>query len=185
MPTVAAPADPNDESPESDGRSQTSAENGKSGGIPKGTELPTKRTYEPSALAQAAAETILSGKPFLNPNLGPLTIDDRRSLKRALGEPIEVFQARITSKLESLVDETADIIAQTLKEPIGSKTGFRADTLPSLMAIGLDKLQALSGRSTSIGSVHIQINNNPSSDRSQVLGNLKVLRGDKVDAIAV
>lgn len=173
-----------------DGRSHSSAANGKLGGIPPGTERSDRTTYDAPSLAQAAAETILAGDSFLSPRLGPLTQDDRQSLKRALKEPVETFQARVTSKLESLVDQTADLIAETLKEPIGSKTGFRADTLPSLMAIGIDKLQALSGRASSIGSVNTQINITVSRDqpRESVLANLGSLRSGKPveqDAISV
>lgn len=162
-----------------DARSQTSAENGKLGGIAKGTELPHRTTYSAEALAQAAANRILSGSPLVSAQTGPVTQDDRKLIARITGEPAEAFQARITAKLEAMADQTADLIFQTLKEEPGSKTAFRPDTLPSLMAIAIDKIQALSGRTASIGSVHLQVNNFNSSDRSSVLGNLKTLRGDK------
>lgn len=168
-----------------DARSTTSAENGKLGGIPPGTERSDRTTYDASELAKTAAATLLSGKSFQDPRLGDLTDKDRVSLARALKEPVEAFQARITSVFEEITEETCALIKQTLKEPVNSKTGFRADTLPSLAAIGIDKLQSLSGRTASIGSVHVQINNFNATDRSQVLGNLKSLRGDKQEAIAV
>lgn len=169
-----------------DARSITSAANGKLGGIPPGTERSDRTTYDASELAQTAAETILSGKRLLSPRLGELTHEDRSSLARALKEPVEAFQARFITVLDSITEETAELIKQTLKEPVNSKTGFRADTLPSLMAIGIDKRQVLSGHSNSIGSVNVQINfSNGSQDRPSVMSNLKGLRGDKADAIAV
>lgn len=162
-----------------DRRKQTAVENGKLGGQPIGTERSDRTTYDPSELAQSAAKTILAGKPLINPNLGPLTTRDAASLKRALGEPVETFQARVSSALEEVFDETVTLIKQTLKEPIGSKTGFRPDTLPALMAITVDKHQAMSGRASAIGSVNIQINNFQGTDRPTVMSNLKGLRGDK------
>lgn len=168
-----------------DARSITSVANGAKGGGPLGVGHADRTTYEPDPLAQAAAARILSGKPLVSSQTGPVTADDKRLIARITGEPAEAFQARITAKLEAMADQTADLIFQTLKEEPGSKTAFRPDTLPSLMAIAIDKIQALSGRTASIGSVHIQINNNPGTDRSSVLGNLKTLRGDKSDAIPV
>lgn len=166
------------DSPKLDGRSTTSAQNGKLGGMPAGFEHDHKRTYDPTSLAEAAAHRVLTGK-LISPTLGPVTDHDKRTIARITGESAETFQARISSKLEALADQTADLIASKLQEEPGSKTGFRPDTLPALLAISLDKLQALSGRSTSIGSVNIQINSIASDSRPTVLSNLRSLRGDR------
>lgn len=171
-----------------DGRSKTSAENGKLGGMPAGFEHAHKTTYDADALVEAAANRVLSGK-LISPTLGPVTEHDKRTIARITGESAETFQARISSKLEALADQTADLIAEKLKEEPGSKVGFRPDTLPALLAISLDKLQALSGRATSIGSVNISINAVASDSRPNVLSNLRTLRGDRnvtpQEAIAV
>ncbi len=171
---------PTSESPK-DRRSLSSAENGKLGGIEQGYEYAHKQTYPAEDLAQATAEAILTGKrsPLTLSSVGPVTEEDRRVIKRITGEPAEVFQSRISAKLEAMADKTADIIMERLDEDPGSKTGFRPDTLPSLMAIAIDKLQALSGRATSIGSVNIQINSIASDNRPDVLTSLRSLRGDR------
>lgn len=172
-----------------DARSVTSAANGKAyGGCPPGTERPDRTTYDPEPLAEAAANRILSGSPLVSARTGHVTDDDKRLIARITGEPAEAFQARITAKLELMADKTAELIFEKLADKEG-KPGvdtFRPDTLPSLLAIALDKLQALSGRATSIGSVNIQINHaNTQHDRPSVMSNLKGLRGDKADAIPV
>jgi len=158
------------------------------GGIAKGTELPTKRTYKANPLAQAAAERFLSGK-MTQSKCGPVTEADKRLIQRITGEPAETFQARITSKLESMADETAELIFEKLRND-----QFRPDTLPSLLAITIDKLQVLNGRASAIGSVNIQINAAfaaKDAPRSDVLSALNGLRSGKpvepvqAEAIAV
>lgn len=180
---------PEPESDPKDGRSKTSAENGRlHGGQPKGSTHSDKKTYPAEELAQATAEAILQGKrsPLTLSSVGPVTDEDKRVITRITGEPAEAFQSRLTSKLEAMADKTADIIMDRLDEDPTSKAAFRPDTLPSILAIALDKLQALSGRASSIGSVHVQINNITSSDRPTAMSSLRSLRGDKqTDAITV
>lgn len=169
-----------------DRRSITSAANFPGpgpGGVP-GSEKASKRTYDADDLAQVAADRVLSGR--MRPTrTGPVTSEDRAMIARIAAEPLETFQARISEKLEVMADETADVIMEKLRND-----KFRPDTLPALMAITIDKLQAINGRSPNIRSVNLQINNfgegGSRENRAGLLEKLGSLRsGTPVDAVEI
>lgn len=162
-----------------DRRSLTSAANSANAGRPG-------EHYDPQALADSVAQALLTGKrspATVAAYAQPITEADRKTLARMTGIPAEEFLAQISAKLQQVAHLSADAIISKLQDPENVKL---SDANMSL-AIAFDKNQAASGRTSSIGSVNIQINSFQASDRSQVLGNLKTLRGDKTlpEAIAV
>lgn len=161
-----------------DRRSITSADNGALGGKP-GT------THDAEALAETVADAILSGKrsPLtLSGTSTPISEKDKRTLSRMAGIPAEEFLSQVSAKLQKVAHLAADRITEKLEND-----DAKLSDLNMTLAISIDKLQAMSGRTSTIGSVNIQINSFQASDRSQVLGNLKTLRGDKLapDAIPI
>lgn len=158
-------------------------------GIPKGTELASKRTYPKAKLVQATAEALMAGKPgpkMVTPRL-EVTEADRKMLHRVCGASIEEFQAEMTATLQEIGTLAGQTCIQHLKDGT-----FRPDTVPAVLAISIDKLQAMNGRANVAGSVNVQINNfgnGQPQPRESVLSQLGNLRGGKspemVEAIAV
>lgn len=156
-----------------DGRSRTSAANGKNAGIAPGTELPTKRTYDPLPLAETIAATLLAGKSLpVSPmtRSGPITEDDRRTIVRITGKTAEEFQGLITARTQEVAILAIDLIKEKLTNEPDKQKLYE---LTGLFAVSMDKLAALSGRNSSGGNVSVQINNYGTLSRDQLLGMAK------------
>lgn len=152
-----------------DGRSKTSAANGKAGGCPIGTLSPSKRTYPPDTLLDATAAAILAGKrsPLTLPKVRPPTEDDRAALGRMIQGSADEFLSELAARLRYGARKIADtIIARIEQDPDGQKLS----DLNMGLAIMIDKHSALSGRSSSTGNVSVQINNFGTMSRDQLLG---------------
>jgi len=115
-------------------------------GLPKGYQMAHKKTYEPASLAESVATALVEGKGIglrSSPRLGPVTEEDRRVLQRITGETVEVFNARVTSKLQSLADSLIDSIQQDVDHG-----NFKPGEKSFALSVALDKGNAISGRSS-------------------------------------
>ncbi len=157
-----------------DRRSITSAGNGKSGGITKGTQLPTKRTFTPKEaekVIEIAAQGILAGDlPKHRALLAP-TEDDRRSVTRLMGMPAEEFQTQVCERLRVLTEMTMDRVQEKLEAD-----NYKPAELSFLLSVVIDKLDKREGRVGANGTtVNMQINNFTGPDtrsREEIVGGL-------------
>jgi len=152
---------------EADGRSRTSAANGKNGGNPKGAQHRDKRTYRPDALAEGLADRIIAGRGIpLSPlaRAGPVTEQDRSHIARITGIPAEEFQAMISAKLQIIADKTASRVLEKLD---GDEQ--KLSDLNMTLAISIDKLAAISGRTAQSGNVSVTVNNYGQMTREQMM----------------
>lgn len=154
-----------------DGRSKTSAGNGKRGGIQKGTQLPTKLVYEPDRLADNLAERIITGQglpvsPYANATAP--TEADRAHVARITGIPVEEFQAKISARLQEIANKAGQRIVEKLDE--GNQ---KLSDLNMTLAISIDKIAAISGRTAQSGNVSVTVNNYGAMTRAQMLASIE------------
>jgi hypothetical protein len=126
-------------------------------GIPKGTELPTKKTVNgtPEQFIQHTADKILSGSfmGLKSTNAGAPTEQDRRTLTRICGLTAEDFNARLSTKMGELADRVVGEISSRLPE-------FKTSELAYVLSVLEDKRGTLNGRvSLTSSQVNVQINN--------------------------
>ena len=150
-----------------DGRSRTSAVNSANAGIAKGTQLANKRTYNPDALAEHLAAKLLAGANLPVNKAGPPSDEDRRNTVRITGETVEAFQSRFLSKLIEIGDKAADRIVEKLDEG-----GQKLSDLNMTLAITVDKMAAISGRTAQSGNVSVTVNNYGAMSREQILASI-------------
>lgn len=152
-----------------DGRKNNSFPNGAGPGIPKGTELPTKRTYDADKLADTVASQLVQGKQLRrNPQLAAVTEYDRRNLARITGESVEVFNERLAQKLRLIADKVTDRIEQKV-----DADQFKTGELGFILSVAHDKRLSLDGsRALNNASVNIQVNNYGQAPRDMLMGEL-------------
>jgi len=134
------------------------------------TPLASKRTYDPDQLAENLVTGVLSGRVGIkrSPSLGMVTADDKRTLARITGEPVEVFNERFAQKLRVISDKAVDRIEQKL-----DNDEFKTGELAFVMTSATDKRLAIDGsRALQTASVNIQVNNYGSSPKEALLADL-------------
>ena len=149
-------------------------------GRPKGTGKPLalKRTYDPDSLAENLATAVIDGKGGIrrSPFLGPVTLDDRKTLARITGEPVEVFNERFAQKLRIVSDKAIDRIEQKL-----DNDEFKTGELAFVMTSATDKRLALDGsRALQNASVNITVNQFGPHPKDQLLSELDGLSNAKL-----
>ena len=150
-----------------DARARTSKANGKAfAGRPVGVLAlhADKRVYDADKLAENLADRILAGGNLPASRAGPPTQADKEHVARIAGEPIEVFQARFLGKLMEIADKAGNRIIERLDEG-----GQRLSDLNMTLAISVDKMAAISGRTAQAGNVSVTVNNYGAMSRSEML----------------
>ena len=151
-----------------DGRARTSAANGKAfAGAPKGKGQADKKCYDPAKLADGLAERIVNsgGIPrFPLAHGETVTEYDRAHVRRIVGIPAEEFQNMITARLQVIAEKTTDRVLEKLDE--GNQ---KLSDLNMTLAISIDKLAAISGRTAQSGNVSVTVNNYGAMTREQML----------------
>jgi hypothetical protein len=166
----------------SEARLKANRANAKTAGAPKGKGQADKLTYDPDRLASNLADRIISGRGIpISPYAaaGTPTDIDRAHVARITGIPAEEFQAKITAKLQLIADKTTERVLEKLED--GSNQ--RLSDLNMTMAISIDKLAAISGRTAQSGNVSVTVNNYGSMSREQMLATVQSDR--KTGAIEV
>jgi hypothetical protein len=150
----------------SDGRAKTSAVNGAAGGRPKGISTPNadKRTYDDEKLAKDFADRLLNGGPLPVSRAGPPTREDREHVARITGVTVEEFQSKFLQRLMTIADKAANHIEERLDEG-----GQRLSDLNMTLAISVDKMAAISGRTAQAGNVSVTVNNYGAMSRAEML----------------
>lgn len=146
-------------------------ENGKRAtGMPKGISTPKsdKRTYDDDELAQHFAEKLLNGGPLPTSRAGPPTQRDREHVARITGVTVEEFQAKFLQRLMTIADKAANHIEERLDEG-----GQRLSDLNMTLAISVDKMAAISGRTAQSGNVSVTVNNYGAMSREQMLASVE------------
>ena len=161
-----------------DGRSRTSKANSQFAGVKKGTQFASKRTYRPDALAEGLADRIVQGKgiprsPFRG---GPVTEYDKAHVARVTGIPAEEFQTMISAKLQIIADKTASRVLEKLD---GDEQ--KLSDLNMTLAISIDKLAAISGRTAQSGNVSVTVNNYGQMTREQMMAEVAKDSGKVID----
>lgn len=165
-----------------DGRKNNSFPNGAGPGIPKGTELPTKRTYDAHALAEVVAQRALSGNKIMpTPRTGPITEDDLRILNRIAGVSVEAFNEIFSQDLR----EVSVLATQRMKEKL-LKDEVKPEALAFMMTSATDKRLSLDGsRALHNASVNIQVNNYGQAPRDDLMGELDGLGNVRIVSRAI
>jgi hypothetical protein len=154
---------------------------------PKGihTPLRTKKVYNIEQLADAAASAVIIGKGRglqKSPLLGPVTSNDRETIKRITGESVEVFNEHMASRLRLIADKAASRIEEKL-----DNNEFKSGELGFILSVAHDKRLSLDGsRALNNSSVNIQVNNFGPTPKDSLLSELDGLGSVKqVSPIAV
>ena len=154
-----------------DGRSRTSAANGIAhAGSPLGAKHTDKRTYSPAKLADGLAERIVNGQGIPRSPLAhgeAIGEYDRAHIRRITGIPAEEFQGMITARLQVIAEKTTDRVLEKLEEG-----GQKLSDLNMTLAISIDKLAAISGRTAQSGNVSVTVNNYGAMSREQILASI-------------
>lgn len=148
-------------------KAQASRANGAKGGIAKGAQLASKLTYDPDRLANNLADRILAGKGVpLSPYAaaGAPTQEDRAHIARITGIPAEEFQAKLSARLQEIAEKAGTRIVEKLDE--GDQ---KLSDLNMTLAISVDKLAAIAGRTAQSGSVSVTVNNYGAMTREEML----------------
>lgn len=140
------------------------------------TPIKTKRVYDPAELADATADSILSGKSLrTNPRLGPVTEHDRATLTRITGETVDVFNERIALHLRDI----ADLASQRIRQKLEADQ-FKPGELGFILSVAHDKRLSLDGsRALNAASVNIQVNNYGTTAKESLLADLDGLSNVK------
>jgi hypothetical protein len=165
----------------SEARAAASRANGAIGGHPKGKGQADKRTYDPDTLASNLAERIITGHGLpMNPfsRATAPTEEDNRHVARITGIPVEEFQAKISARLQEIAEKAGIRIVEKLDEG-----GQKLSDLNMTLAISIDKLAAISGRTAQSGNVSVTVNNYGAMTREQMLASVEKER--KAGAIEV
>lgn len=153
--------------PKEDGRSRTSKANGQFAGNRARTPNKDKLTYDPDRLANNLAERILAGQGMpVSPyaNAAAPTDHDRAHIARITGIPAEEFQAKISARLQEIANKAGQRIVEKLDEG-----GQKLSDLNMTLAISIDKIAAISGRTAQSGNVSVTVNNYGAMTREQML----------------
>lgn len=148
-------------------KANASRANGKLGGAPKGKGQADKVTYNPDKLADGLADRIVKsgGIPrFPLAHGEAVTEYDKAHVRRIVGIPAEEFQAMISARLQVIAEKTTDRVLEKLEEG-----GQKLSDLNMTMAIAIDKLAAISGRTAQSGNVSVTVNNYGAMTREQML----------------
>jgi len=145
-------------------------------GLKKGTQLPTKRTYDPEALADVVATKVLAGgKITPTAQTGPITSTDAALLNRIAGQSVEVFNEYMATRLRTVADKTL----QRIEEKLDSDS-FKSGELGFILSVAHDKRLSLDGsRALQSSSVNIQVNNYGASPKEALLADLDGLSSAK------
>lgn len=140
--------------------------NAKFAGMPKGISTPksTKLTYDDEKLARHFADKLLSGGQLPTSRAGPPTQRDREHVMRITGVTVEEFQAKFLQRLMTIADKAANHIEERLDEG-----GQRLSDLNMTLAISVDKMAAISGRTAQAGNVSVTVNNYGAMTRAEML----------------
>jgi len=156
--------------PERDGRARTSAANGAKGGMPAGAYMKPhadKKTYDADQLAKQFADRLLNGGPLPVSRAQKPNEADRAHVARITGVTVEDFQAKFLQRLMTIADKAANHIEERLDEG-----GQRLSDLNMTLAISVDKMAAISGRTAQAGNVSVTVNNYGAMSREQILASL-------------
>lgn len=155
-----------------DGRTRSSKANGIAfAGAPKGKGHDDKLTYNPDRLANTLADRILAGKGIpISPyaNAGAPTDLDRAHVARITGIPAEEFQAKLSARLQEIAEKAGIRIVEKLDE--GNQ---KLSDLNMTLAISVDKLAAIAGRTAQSGNVSVTVNNYGAMTREQMLATVQ------------
>jgi hypothetical protein len=138
-------------------------------GIKKGTQLSSKRTYDPRALADVVVARAISGHKITpTRNTGPISEGDRELLARIAGVSVESFNEMFSQDLREIsVLATARMKEKLLADEV--KTG----ELAFMMTSATDKRLALDGsRALTNAAINIQVNNFGASPKESLLADL-------------
>lgn len=123
-----------------------------------GRKTVPKPTYDAEDTAERAAMALIDGNGSglrTHPALSHMTEADRNSLQRAMKEPIEIFNARLSEKLRCLADRITDRIGEKL-----DVDAFKPGELPFALSVVEDKRVRLDGtHALNNASVNQQVNN--------------------------
>jgi hypothetical protein len=148
-------------------RQRANAGNAKLAGNRAGTGNADKRTYNPDKLAENLAERILAGRGMpISPyaHASAPTEDDKVHIARITGIPAEEFQAKISARLQEIANKAGARIVEKLDEG-----GQKLSDLNMTLAISIDKIAAISGRTAQSGNVSVTVNNYGQMTREQML----------------
>lgn len=148
------------------------------GGAPKGAVHKDKTTYEEEQIAKQFADRLLAGKPLPTNRAGAVTEEDRKLMVRVTGCTVEEFQAKFLQKLMRIADKSVEYIDRKLEED-----GQRLSDLNMTLAIAVDKMAAISGRTAQGGNVSVTVNNYGAMTREEMLATIK--RERKAESIEV
>lgn len=154
-----------------DGRARTSKANSANAGHPIGVGNATKKSYNPDALADGLADRIVSngGIPRVRLAHGEAVTEyDRAHIRRIVGIPAEEFQSMITARLQVIAEKTTDRVLEKLEEG-----GQKLSDLNMTLAISIDKLAAISGRTAQSGNVSVTVNNYGAMSRAEMLATVQ------------
>ena len=126
--------------------------------IPPSRRKKIKTGYDAASLAESVASSLVAGSGCglrTDPKLGPVTEHDRNHLMRITGETVETFNARISERLRTIADLTAQRIIEKLHSD-----AFKPSELAFVLSVAEDKRTRLDGsHSLQSASVNIQVNN--------------------------
>ncbi len=162
-----------------DGRARSSASNGKLGGMPKGATVKPhadKKTYDADMLAKQFADRLLNGGALPVSRASAPTDEDRRQVARITGVTVEEFQGKFLQRLMTIADKAANHIEERLDEG-----GQRLSDLNMTLAISVDKMAAISGRTAQAGNVSVTVNNYGAMNREQMLATIASDKAKEID----
>lgn len=156
--------------PKVDARALANKANAQFAGRPAGISTPNKDklTYNDEKLARQFADKLLSGGQLPTSKAGPPTQRDREHVARITGVTVEEFQAKFLQRLMTIADKAANHIEERLDEG-----GQRLSDLNMTLAISVDKMAAISGRTAQAGNVSVTVNNYGAMTREQMLATVQ------------
>ncbi len=138
-------------------------------GLQKGTQLASKRTYDPHALAEVVANKVIQGGKIVpTPQTGPISEGDKQLLARIAGVSVETFNEMFSHDLREIsVLATARIKEKLLNDE------FKTGELAFVMTSATDKRALLDGsRALQNASVNIIVNQFGPNPKDQLLTEL-------------
>lgn len=145
-------------------------------GLPKGTKLPTKRTYSPRALAEVVTTKLITGRKIIpTPQTGPISEGDRELLARIAGVSVETFNEMFSQDLR----EVSVLATARMKEKLLSNE-VKAEALAFMMTSATDKRLALDGsRALHNAAINVTVNQFGPSPKTVLLSELDGLSNAK------